>query len=90
MSGPGTFLFFTGLLTFALALILLVSSGESRSWWMWLLLFFGIFLLIWGAMLWIVGSAFNTLNQSGAFQGIATTGSQGGLLAEAEEAAIFL
>ena len=100
MSGPGIFLFFTGLLMFAIALILLISlSSQNHQWWMWLLLFLGIILIIWGAILWFATGTITTLSQGGAFQGGIGGGGKGGassaegeagFLGEAEEAAIFL
>lgn len=97
MSGPGNFLFFTGLLMFAIGLILLISlNKEHHQWWMWLLLFLGIILIIWGAILWFATGTINSLSQGGAFQGGLPGGSGGStqgeasLLPELEEGAIFL
>ena len=106
MSGPGNFLFFTGLFMFAIGLILIISlSKEHRKWWMWFLLFLGLFLLIWGAILWFASGVISNLNSQGggSFQGgqrspgeeaeageAEGAGGEAGLLGELGEAAIFL
>lgn len=97
MSGPGSFVFFTGLFMFAIGLILLVVlDKQDRQWWMWLLLVLGIILIVWGAILWFASGTINSLSQGGAFQGgigggkTGSSAGEAGLLGEAEEAAIFL
>ena len=87
MSGPGNFLFFTGLIMFALGLILLISlSSAHHHWWMWFLLFIGLILMIWGAILWFASGTISSLSQGGAFQGgIGRGGAEEGELGEAGE-----
>lgn len=65
MSGPGVFLFLTGLIMFAIGVILLAAlSSQNRQWWMYLLLIIGILLLIWGAVLWFSSSVVSGITTS--------------------------
>lgn len=77
MSEVANYLFFTGLIMFAIGLILLIvlSSSEHR-WWMWFLLIIGFLLMIWGGFLWM-------------FKGAVKGGGSEGIFGELEEAAIF-
>lgn len=73
--------FFLGLFMFALGFILVITTGNgSAQWWMWLLLVFGILLILVSIFIW----AFEKTSQIGI-----RTGKSSGLLSEAEEAAIF-
>lgn len=62
MSGPGIYLFFTGLLLFVVGFILVATlSSSERHGWMWALLILGVILAIIGGILWFTSSTLTTL-----------------------------
>lgn len=53
MRGPGEYLFFTGLISAGIGIILLVIvPNKQHHWWMWVLTILGIIVLFLGGMLW--------------------------------------
>lgn len=71
----GFAIFCVGLILFAIGLILvIVLPPEDHRWWMWVMAILGFFLLVWGVILWFIGTAIESPAAQSLAQGFAGAG----------------